>query len=274
MTNKINIVFLTKLEALFEYECSSYFKNMSSAEINKRRKRLKCTPRETLIEAYGKYIKEFTNVEKEQFISATAETMDILKSFYLPNKKPIGVIQLKHGIDWDSPYTINHCIVIPQINAGDVTPETIIHEFIHILQRYKLLYPEANEYFAKIYGKWGFKQYFTNQITIPKDFTFQIMTNPDGDNFEWIWDGGCKELGVNGGISPVWLPIFGEDEKGEMAGYLAKLDQNGNLTNIWYPIEKCPWYIKKIGAGPIQLYHPNEIIACNISYNLTHYYNK
>lgn len=263
MENKINIIFLTKQEALFEYKYSNYFKNMTNEEIEKRRKRLGCIPSESLLEAYERYIQEFTQVEKEQFISAAVETMKILRHSALcgmsPNMKPIGIIQLKSGIDWDSPYTINHCIVIPRINAGEVTPETIIHEFIHILQRYKLLYPKANEYFSRVYDRWGFKQ-APRQIIIPKDFTFRIMTNPDGDNFEYIW---IADDGTT------WLPLFGEDEHGEMTGCLTEI-QDGIVSPHWIPIEKCKNYIKKIGNGPVQLYHPNEIIACNISYNLTH----
>src|SRR3990170_2004621 len=60
------------------------------------------------------------------------------------------------------------------------------HELFHILQRNNRIYSYHNRIFDFIYCKfWGFIKLQKGDIDIQNKYNYNILTNPDGYNYQW-----------------------------------------------------------------------------------------
>lgn len=283
----MKVRFLSHEEAVAEFDTSYYLRSHSEGEMRLKLTRY-CKYDETqplypqLLQCYSSKIRPFTKEEKylvKFYFKRTYARLCKKAPWLLPNQQQVGLIRLDYGVDWNAPFTINHCIVIPERvlrlmrigyfeflktgrsrNAKDCI-STLCHEFIHIIQRYSDLYPRQALIFDLIYRKWGFipinsSQLDWSQVDITKFFS--LRTNPDGLNFQWLFP-------LRGTL---WMPIFGEiggDEKtmGKMGGALVRVVKTDKIivTNDWDYTKNFPDYLQLFYNRDEQMYHPNEIMA-------------
>ncbi len=270
------IRFLPPLVANQEYLTTDYFDQMNAIEIIYRLADLKQKPqslqlshlKSQLRRYYTQRTLTFTEDEKQLLIRAFTELKEQFERKaprFLPNGKQIGLIKLGQGIDWNFPYTINHCIVLPELYLQKIANDlprlkiTLCHELIHLLQRYPRLYPRQTGLFNLVTTQmWGFQRISKSQLRFAPGLTDQhlnIMTNPDGANYEWI-------INIDGNF---YLPTISRDLQNRLAGTLISLQlldaQTYQVTLKWLLIHQFPLYSKRFGGLTQQLYHPNEIIA-------------
>lgn len=210
----------------------------------------------------------------------------------------IKFIQVRQGTDFNFPFTINNCIVLPQstlttfvtqfnnlssqqqqisyqvrnlhrpaseLSAINKSVNTIIHELIHIIQRYPQQCPTQHQLFNVIYTQlWGFKAVRNQQIIWSNpERRFPLVSNPDGFNFQWIIPLFDYQQQIFEWVMPVLTlnPITNKP-----IGILVKLQHNKTndtytILPIWEYIDKVKQYTDKFYGMQSQLYHPNEIIA-------------
>src|SRR5258706_14840702 len=121
----MSIKFLNIEEASQEYSRTDYFSQMNYIELIFRLNTLKipyypndnCTVlRKRLLEYYFQLVSNFTDSEQNiiRFYFTYLFQKLVNKSPKLiPRKKPINLIKLRENVEWNYPYTINHCIVLP-----------------------------------------------------------------------------------------------------------------------------------------------------------------
>lgn len=284
----MKVRFLSYKEAVAEFDSSYYLRSHSEYEMRLKISRY-CTYDERqplypqLLKCYSSKIQPFTKEEKHLvkfYFKRTYAHLCKKAPWLLPNRQQIGLIRLNYGVDWNAPFTINHCIVIPERiirimrvgyytfcktgrsrNAKDCI-STMCHEFVHIIQRYPSLYPHQASIFNKIYHNWGFIPINSSQLDwsqVDMSKFLQLRTNPDGLNFEWLFP-------LRGSL---WMPIFGEiggNEKnmGRMGGALVRVVKNNNqfiVTNDWDYTKNFNDYLQLFYNRDEQMYHPNEIVA-------------
>ncbi len=272
--------FLSHEEAVHEFSTSYYLSSHGESET--RLKLSRYCGSSDLLQCYASKIQPFTREEKQIikfYFKRTYAHLCRKAPWLLPKQRQIGLIRLDYGVDWNAPFTINHCIVIPERILGLMRDGysqfcktgksrtakynimTMCHEFIHIIQRHPDLYSQQAEIFDRIYRKWGFIP-----VKIPLDWSqvdmtkfFPLRTNPDGLNFEWLFP-------LRGSL---WMPIFGEiggDEKnmGRMGGALVRVvrkDDRFIVTNDWDYTKNFNDYLQLFYNRDEQMYHPNEIMA-------------
>ena len=253
-----NIRFLTPIEAVQEYMSSSYIKYMTPHEKHQRGNNIKMF--------YFTNIKTFTENEKRTLVKCIKKLQQKIDNTIL-NVSDWSLIKLGENVDYNFPYTINRCIVLPEqwlkIRETALT-KLLLHELVHILQRYNL--NNANGVFEQKYKDWGwhrinsfknchvendsncnvFKTMFLNN-----EFEgFPIITNPDtaGEYFVWTVD---DNDGVSGHL---YYPVL-YLENGKHSFTLIDLQRGKRAEkNI---ITK---YKKKFNWTH-QIYHPYELIA-------------
>jgi hypothetical protein len=180
----MSLKFLTAQQAAQEYLKSDYFEQMNHNEVIYRLYGLgghvtqgeSCqTTKARLVQWYTSLTLNFTTNEQNVIKFYFRQLFNLLNNKapgLIPKKRHIGLIKLNQGVDWDYPYTINHCIVIPVkfLNSLVSTYQQFVdqlerapqemwnptrphydainrknvifcHEMIHILQRNKRLYP-------------------------------------------------------------------------------------------------------------------------------------
>lgn len=297
----MNIVFLSSQQASHEYIATDYFDQMNSAEIGYRLKvggwgnlgsPISAT---SLRKLYGSLTRDFTTYEQAVVNFYFKQLYDILSQKapgLIPKAKPIGLIKLEQGVDWDYPYTINHCVVIPvkflnsliktyqrfgqQLNQpiqqmwNPVRPPYqminqklmfLFHELIHILQKNKNLYSGHKTLFDYIYTEvWGFHKISKDQI-VNRDKFLNVITNPDGYNFEWA----IPIFNHETNYQHWFLPLLSLDLNNRPTGILVELEKlpNGHFKALrrWNFIHNYKRYVNKFYGLEQQLYHPNEIMA-------------
>ena len=285
----MKVRFLKHDEAMNEFASSNYLKVHSSDEMRIKLLRY-CQGYnpdlplyEQLLQCYSKKIRPFSSVEKRLlkfYFKRIYAHLRRKAPWLLPKGKPIGLIRLDYGVDWNAPFTINHNIVIPELllqtmelgytkhqmrknkNANKCIL-TLCHEFVHIIQRYPDVYPKQTTKFDNTYRKWGFIPIKPSQLDwsqVDMEKLIPLRTNPDGPSFQWLFP-------LRGTI---YMPIFGEiggdDEKsGKMGGALVQVKKlpNGKfkVTNDWDYTKNFDDYLKLFYNRDEQLYHPNEIMA-------------
>lgn len=279
----MKVRFLSHKEAVKEFDSSYYLKLHSYDEIKIKLSRYCGQNSGQLLKCYSNKIKPFSKVEKHLlkfYFKRIYAHLCQKAPWLLPKKNKIGLIGLDRGVDWDAPFTINHCIVIPErvlqmmehgyvefrafnrSRAAKFCITTLCHEFTHIIQRYPDLYPIQNARFNDVYAGWGFirikpSQLDWSQVNIKK--FLPLRTNPDGHSFEWLFP--LRET--------LYMPIFGEiggDNKnaGKMVGALVRVQKTGNkylVTNDWDYTKNFEDYLKLFYNRDDQLYHPYEIMA-------------
>lgn len=135
-------------------------------------------------------------------------------------------------------------------NKGNIIDncETLIHEKIHIYQRYN----------QKLFDKYYYKQFNSrkiNNLSITKYWNNMIISNPDGLNVNYIYTYENKK----------YLPLL-INNKNRLKQIVIELKTKNNLlitTNKYIDINKFIPFQKY--SPDISCYHPNEIYAYLIS---------
>ncbi len=281
MSNQL--IFLTPNQANHEYQTTDYFNHMNQLELTFRLKELHQQPnphtnlQQQLRTHYQHLTREFTQVEQSVVRFYCQQVIDQVHPAWIPSKQPIKLIKLTENVDWNYPYTINHAIVLPitflqslmtnyqqfqktsDLRLIQSKINTFFHEMIHILQRYPKLYPKPNHIFDIITTQlWKFHKIGSSQLIfpqIPSSENLNIITNPDGHNFEWIIS-----------IHNQWyLPILTRDHHNQLVGCLVKLQKLDNnqyqFTMDWQLMSQTSTYNQRFYGLTKQLYHPNEILC-------------
>lgn len=213
----------------------------------------------------------------------------------IPQKQDIDLIKLQINVDWNFPYTINHAIVIPSLFLNNLVNTyhqyydqiskkplevwnptrthyddfidqktcVLCHELIHILQRNKTLYPEHHKIFNHIYEKiWGFQSIDKSMIKWShqnEETFFNVLTNPDGYNYEWMIPIYNHETNYN----HLFLPLLSRNLENKPIGILVEINETNHnqylVTKHWNDINSIKRYVQKFYGLTKQLYHPNEI---------------
>ena len=275
------MIILNSNDAFNEFKSCNYFDNMKYDELEYRINTIRNTiksininininkniSKENLKNMYKYCVNDFTQVEKNALIYIHKIAAYLFKyklPLLCPDTFKIKYIKLKENIDWNYPYTINHCIVIPQLLINDIISAVIdisdnnennlwnvyrknynninkyvtllCHEMIHISQRYrtKLIDDTLNNIYINI---WGF-----NKISININ---NKITNPDTNEDDWT-------ITINRNTYYLLLTLYNNIPTGFL--------MCTNTSKI-YSIDNTPEYTKKFYGLKTQLYHPNEIFA-------------
>ncbi len=181
------------------------------------------------------------------------------------NKIPWKIMISRNGLEMNMPYTIDDCIIIPLDNLkylnnssnNEIFIKTLIHEKIHILQR------KNQEILNKFYKEnYKFIELNTKLQNIPEQWNKINMTNPDSNFDLWIYKYNLKEY------LPLLVVINGQTK--EFAFNINNLDEYIDLRKVVLD-ESLP--------KNCSLYHPNEILACDLAdkimiNKITNSYNK
>ena len=274
------MIVLSSNDAFIEFNKCDYFDRMADDELNYRTQSILSyypnIPVSKNIKNMYKYLVDdfmkceidcllyYHNICKKLFLEK------LPKLLYVDPDIKFKYIKLKNNVDWNYPYTINNCVVIPQnllnrmrkaiedlsfndnkivwnifrknytninLNVG-----ILCHEWIHIIQRY----PNAHIHniLDDIYVKlWKFVKIST-QGKIPNR-----ITNPDGFNDTW-------QIIINDEIYTPILSLYG----GIPEGFLIN-----NFNGSWTLLKNCTKYTNNFYGLKSQLYHPNEIFAHLVS---------
>ena len=166
------------------------------------------------------------------------------------------IIKTSNNIEWQCCFTYNKYIFISQktihsymrLNDNTAMQEILLHEYIHILQRYN------QHKFDDFYEKyWSY--YKLHGIKIDLDLQKSRVTNPDGVG-NYIFKSENKRF---------YLPTL-MLSKNTIKGFAIELltDNRIDFTSSYniIPVAKIPNYKKTIGLDIDEdLYHPNEIFA-------------
>lgn len=298
--------FPNKQQIEHEFKTSSYTQSIDFTQLYKRFKL--SAPNEQSAHIHSYIIKYYCDrcvvIDKQQqyvlswFTNLAVQLINNKLPKLLDGLTHIKFIQVEHNTDFDFPFTINNCIILPQstiskfvgqfnqlslqqqqisyqvrnlhrpitqISHINKSVNTIIHELIHIIQRYPNQCIRQNQVFNVIYTQlWGFKGIRRQQILWSNpERRFPLVSNPDGFNFQWIIPLFDYQQQVFQWVMPV-LTLNPTTNK--PIGILVKLhfnsaDNTYTILPIWEYIDKVKQYTDKFYGLHSQLYHPNEILA-------------
>jgi hypothetical protein len=147
------------------------------------------------------------------------------------------IITVKSG----NPFTIGRSTIVFPLayfrQPRNTQKKILVHELVHLHQRrYPALY-------ASYYQRLGFQK-STSADILPATLKAKLMYNPDGEHYEWIW-------------RDRYMPVAVDHKS-----YLWDLRRQRLL-----PVDQVPDYANAFGTKR-QLYHPNEIVAHQITDHL------
>lgn len=176
-----------------------------------------------------------TKENQKQFIHLFQNLrMRFLNFRILENVQEIQIIMVLEGY----PFTIGkNTIVFPSeylLKPRNVQNEILIHELVHLHQRRD---PASYEHYYE--HQLNFRK--INTSLLPVAIKNRLMYNPDGQKYEWIWKNRYIPLGIDHNT------------------YLFDI-RTGHLK----PVEQIVEYANAFGTSQ-QLYHPNEIVANQIT---------
>ena len=140
--------------------------------------------------------------------------------------------------------------------------ETLIHEKVHIFQRY---YPDL---FAHLYSYyWFFQKKYIKNINIINNIA---RTNPDALENNWVF--------TYNNINIILVSIY-ENNPSSIANvnnYGVYLDKNYNIQEPlkMKPLNKIKQFTNFFGNSYTNNYHPNEISADMIAKHILNIYNR
>lgn len=276
-----------------EFVKTDYFDIMTINEIQQRTN-FKCTTADDIQRYYINRLKKISLYEQE-ILNKCMRLVNDLVRYKLPvlgkcfNKVNIRIYKIEKDTDWNYEYTIESAIILSEKFINDLincvtklnydislikiegtvnNPEhwnsvrphirpllkyitVLCHETIHIMQRNKLFN------FDELY-KTVWNMYKINPGNIIGNY-FNVLTNPDAYNFEWII------FFENKWLMP--LTIFNANYLLEPVNILCEINlmKSGNieLTKNWTPVSKYPKF--KQAFYNLNQGHPNEISAYILS---------
>ena len=266
-TTKYSCIFLEKQEAfneLFDNSLESFLKddNISQLQLKLNDNTINDHNRHDLVQKiYKEHILDFTDDEK----NIVDEYVKYIHH-HTPNIQWI-FIKLSNAITNNLPYTRNRAIILfPNFIQSLYTKnknnkfnrrllETLIHEHIHVYQRYN------RRLFERYYNNLGFLKV---NITLPHNT--QIVSNPDGLDY-WVFK--IKNNYI--------LPVLINGDTNSFKGYNFKysyymLDNNMNYIDYTlYNLKELKEYTDIYCNNPYihNIYHPNEISSDMITYILS-----
>ena len=301
----MSLKFLSKAEGIELFTNTSYFSQMSDGEIKARLQTAGVAVNDTknlqslIQKLYINSVNDLNPSEKTVLVQYFSMVMSLLKG-KAPTLFPsvrICICKLSNSrkLDWNFPYTLNNCIILPQqfidrciLEAKDLKTSlsqksnevwnlyrpqlsgmlnpatTIAHEIIHIIQRYPTT--KQNDLIENVYSEWKFKRLHSNTIRYHSTDArnFLTVTNPDGVNYTWavgIW----SQNKTNWFAPLLILPSIEQNPTGILLPLT--IEYNGSLTaGNFMEIEQNGKYLEMFGEiGVESLYHPNEIFATAVS---------
>tara|TARA_B110000238_G_C16055730_1_gene408158 strand:+ start:194 stop:1078 length:885 start_codon:yes stop_codon:yes gene_type:complete len=207
-----------------------------------------------ILDYYYNNIRELDKTEKKR----VSQLFDIINEKIKQNNKYKKWLEIYFKVyrfdklENNFPHTHHNNILIPDIFRLDNTYSilnTLLHEKIHILQRFK------KDMFYDLYENyWGFKKIKINKL---EEIEKHSRTNPDGVNNNWVFSRDNTRI--------VLLSIYNKNSSSLSDVYTVGVYLDSNY-NIIVPIKK-----RKIGEireftsffGNLNgnNYHPNEISA-------------
>lgn len=213
--------------------------------------------------SYNEFLKQYINriynipTRYQRFIKEHMREMyRYLKNQDIINKTPVNILITK-GLEGDMPYTIGNTILISEkdIDYNNTHWErnnklrtrfinTLIHEYIHILQRNNQT--RFDNFYREKYPFLGEKNHINN---IDDNIKKLYMTNPDSNNSVWVYKYNNNK----------YIPIlsknvskFGFNDKYQ--SYCIQKSKDNRLSSNFVLLKDIIKY-KYIS------YHPNEIFA-------------
>lgn len=207
-----------------------------------------------------------------------------LQNFLLINIQTSKIAKGNSWLEFNMPHTHSNIIIFPQYwfnsinNLSDSTlhneGSTLIHELIHVNQRYNY------KPYENIYKKWGFVR--PNYIDNMDHIRLLNRHNPDGINIMWVWiDKKTNKY--------YWIGTLFNDENPKnlsdvnyLAFELSKINNMQNELNLkcfdnTVPLKLSQFtnFIEYFNISNNH-YHPNEIIASymEIFYKNSYFKNK
>lgn len=78
----------------------------------------------------------FTADERRILERACSDARELWRrAFEAPLQQPFRLVRLEGPLDWEYPYTVGDAIVLPARAIPRISPSTLLHEALHVLQR-------------------------------------------------------------------------------------------------------------------------------------------
>lgn len=154
-------------------------------------------------------------------------------------------LKLADHMDWGYPFTLMDFIVLPSKQIRHITPETLMHESIHIEQRMN------SAYFTALYEQqWNFRK--AQHLKIPASVAINTVTNPDGPDDTWV-----RLIGKTW----YWFALVLQSEGMKPVGMAYECEQTSpydfEVKDLGTPCRT----LKDSFNGETNIYHPNEFYA-------------
>ena len=285
-TPEITILFLDKKQARLEFVKTDYLDQFNDTELNLRLsfvEKLVHGDRNSRVaelrSVYMDHCLTFNEQEKttlrsclltaEQKVSSRTKSKLLLPSSY--EIKLLKLDSMRAKLDWGYVFTINDTIVLPNnyitelLAANDLRlyTVTLYHEIIHIRQRNLSAMNCHYRTFGFVYENiWRFIPIKRSQILDVPD-NINLITNPDGYNFEWI----VKTFDNRTRSDVYFMPCLIYDRAKKIPVdiliELDPIDASGfyRMTNRCNYMNKVQEYTERFLGLTNQLHHPNEISA-------------
>ena len=242
ITNSVDLLYISRS---FNNYIDSIHPNMYPIKINGCSKHISKLEFRKL---YQSHIRDLPNSKKQLLKNYTNYIDSLLEPYHSIKNIRWKFAISKNGLEMNMPFTLADYIILPEdfINRIGSTVDqsiatTLLHEKIHILQRYN------QEHFTKFYisssNMPSIKVYYGE---IPEKISMTHMNNPDSNGIYYVYR--------FGGIS--YLPLLVYNGTIVERGYNT-IDFRENMD-----LYKLGLYYKK------GLYHPNEMIAYSLSHSL------
>lgn len=196
------------------------------------------TYRNDMQRCYCDAVLEFTEEDK---IALT----QVIQKFPELARRSWKFLKLADHLDWGYPFTLNNTIVLPSKQIKNITPETLMHESIHIEQRMN------PAYFTTFYEQeWKYRR--ARQLKIPASVAMNTVTNPDGPDDTWV-----RLIGKTW----YWFALVLQEEGTNPIGMAYRCEQTSpNAFEVTDSSMPCRT-LKDSFNGETNIYHPNEFYA-------------
>ena len=234
---------------ILEIVDENYFKKMNNKDFIARK-----TDSKNIVPLYRKNIRRLDSSERIKITNLFLEINKLIRGnrkTKLMLKVPFRVYMFD-GIENNFPHTHNNSILIPvnfELTDTYDTLNTLLHEKIHIIQRFR-----KDNFYDLYENYWNFIKTEIPNLSIVEKIS---RTNPDGTDNNWVYS--------KNGINIVLLSLYNDDFKNisDVRTYGVYLDSSYRVIT---PIKKkeinsIEQFTDFFGFLNGNNYHPNEISA-------------